>query len=83
MRKTTQVRSNAQDGPKLSFLQEINKEAESIIQRSILGGEDDSDSYEPARVHPSNVANLGVERMDTNSNSDLRKSVSFTRKLPS
>ena len=68
MRKTTQVRSSPNDGPKLSFLQEINREAESIIQRSILGGEDDSDTYEP-KVHPQNV---GVEKMATNS--DVRQS---------
>ena len=73
MRKTTQARSDAKDGPKLSFLQEINKEAESIIQRSIIGGEEDSDSYEPARVHPSNVE---IAKLDTNS--DVRKSFKQT-----
>ena len=71
MRKTTQATVNPNGGPKLSFLQEINREAESIIQRSILGDQDDSDTYEPK------VVPMRVDRLDSTS---LRESTELKNK---
>ena len=65
MRKTTQAKSSLQEGPKLTFLQEINREAESIIRRSAFE-EEESDDYETKVVPMNNpaIGHLSAESYD-------------------